>query len=355
MGLRLVCSLFACRFGLQVPLNFSLAAKNQFSSHLPGIDDGWRYLLYGIWERFDTLWYLNIAANGYDRPAATVFYPLYPILIHCLTWFTREPMVAALLISTTGCFFMLWGLQELTHLDWPGREVPAVAVFAAWPTAFIFLSAYPESLLIASVLWSIYFARSDRWWLAGILGCAAGLTKAAGALTLIPLLVLLYQRRKWAMLPAVALVPLGTAAFMLWLRVSGFPLSNAVYAAYWHTEVAPPWRTFLNALIEAFGHGDWLVCVNALALLFCIAVISFTKGFRLDYLLFSVACLILFLTKYTDPLLQSTPRYVLLIFPVFLYSASWIRSRTMLFAVLMLFCPLYFAMLRTFLWWGLIA
>src|SRR5271154_2256954 len=83
--LRLLCSLFAWRFAQQIPPNPVLAATNTFSfNNLLGPSDGWRYFLYGVWDRFDTLWYLNIAAHGYDRPAATVFFPLYPFLIHCV-------------------------------------------------------------------------------------------------------------------------------------------------------------------------------------------------------------------------------------------------------------------------------
>jgi hypothetical protein len=115
-----------------------------------------------------------------------------------------------------------------------------------------------------------------------------------------------------------------------------------------------PWRTFFDAVYAVFRHGDWLVGLNVAALIFCIAVIAFAKGLRMDYLLFSAACLVLFLTKHTQPLLQSTVRYVLFLFPVFLYSASWIRRRTTLWIVLLILCPFYFAMLRTFLWWGLI-
>jgi hypothetical protein len=249
---------------------------------------------------------------------------------------------------------MLWGLQELTRLDWPGQEVIAAVLFAAWPWAFVFMAGYPESLVTALAIWSIYFARTGRWWLAGILAFFAGLAKATGVMIAIPLLILIVQGREWKRLPALAIAPLGFAAFNLWLRFSGFPPTNAVYAKYWTTQVAMPWRTFFDALYAVVIGGDWLTGLNVAALIFCIAVIICTKGFRLDYLVFSLACLILFLTKHTQPVLQSTARYVLFIFPVFLYSANRIKRRTTLWIVLLVLCPFYFAMLRTFLWWGLV-
>lgn len=353
---RLACSLFAWRFGALVSPNNYIAAKNdhQLAVNILGPGDGWRYLLYGIWDRFDTLWYVHIATHGYDRPDATVFYPLYPFLIHCLTWLTREPTFAALTISTVACFFLFWGIQDLALLDWPAHAVPALAIFAAWPMSFILLAAYPESLLIALVVWSIYFARTDRWWPAGILACVAGLTKASGVMASIPLLIILLHERKWNRLPAVALAPLGFLSYTLWLKVYGFPSASVVYAKYWFTQVSLPWNTLADAFSAVFREGDLLLAINLSALLYCIAVLLLKRRGRLDYLLFSTACLILFLTKHTMPVLQSTARYVLLMFPVFLYSAAWIKNRTTLLIVLMLLCPLYLAMLRTFLWWGLV-
>lgn len=352
--LRLSCSLFAWRFGAQIPPNLFVASRNQLSSHLLGPADGWRYLIYGIWDRFDTLWYLNIAAHGYDRPAAIVFYPLYPFLIRCATWFTREPTVAALAISTVAFMFVLWGIQELAALDWPGREIPALAVLAAWPASFIFLAAYPESLLIALVVWSVYFARTDRWWSAGILACIAGLTKAVGLLASIPLIVFALRERRWKSLPAVAVAPLGFLSYAAWLKLSGFPTTTEVYARYWATQVSLPWDTFTDACLTVVRDGDWLVGINLAALLFCVTILLLAKGMRLEYLLFSVACLVMFLTKHTQQPLQSTARYVLLIFPMFLYLAGWLKNTKPLLLFLLLSCPFYFAMLRMFLWWGLV-
>jgi hypothetical protein len=351
---RLLCSLFAWRFGEEIPPNLALAAHNQLSFESLNPSAGWRYLLYGIWERFDTLWYLHIATHGYDRPAATVFYPLYPFLIHCLSRLAIEPIVAALCIATGATFFLFWGVQELVCLDWPGKELPALVLFAAWPASFIFMAAYPDSLLIALAVWSIYWARKDRWWLAGAFACAAGMSKAAGVLVTIPLLYLAVRSRAWNKIPAVAIAPVGFAAYTLWLKISGFPSSDEVYAKYWVTKVDLPWNTLWAAIVPVFRDGDWLIAVNLFAVAFCGAVLLLARPIRMEYVLFSGACLIVFLTKHSTPVLQSTPRYILLVFPVFFCCANWIRNRSILLLILLVCCPLYFAMLRTFLWWGLI-
>src|SRR5260370_33365577 len=93
-----------------------LIHSNELTENLPA-PCGLHYALLGIWERFDTLWYLRIAKRGYDLPAGVVFYPLYPWLIRSLSGLAG-PMTAALLISTVAAFFYFWGLLRL------GSEFP---------------------------------------------------------------------------------------------------------------------------------------------------------------------------------------------------------------------------------------
>lgn len=316
---------------------------------------GWRYQLLGVWQRFDTLWYLNIAANGYDRPAATVFYPLYPILIHYLSWITRDPTAAALLISTVACFFVLWGIQELASLDDASSATRALVLIALWPTAFVFLAAYPDSLLTAFVIWSVYSARKGRWWLAGSLAALAGLTKAAGLAVCVPLAVILVCERRWKALPALAIAPAGFLGFMAWLRFSGFPTASTAYSQYWRTQVSLPWDTFAHSVRALYRSDfDWPIAINLMALVFFIAVLLFARRKSLDYQLFSLTALILFLSKESVPILQSTSRYLLLVFPVFLYWSRDMKRPVTLTIVLVPTFLIYVVMLRLFLDWGLV-
>src|ERR1700693_1201222 len=85
-----------------------LIHSNALTGNLPaphGLHYAWR----GIWERFDTLWFLHIAERGYDRPMAVIFYPLYPAAIRLLSG-VMPALAAALLVSTVAAFFSFWGL-----------------------------------------------------------------------------------------------------------------------------------------------------------------------------------------------------------------------------------------------------
>src|SRR5208337_1693973 len=89
----------------------ALIRSNALTENLPS-PHGLHYALLGIWERFDTLWFLRIAEHGYDRPMAVIFYPLYPAAIRLVSGLIPA-MAAALLVSTVAAFFLFWGLLRL--------------------------------------------------------------------------------------------------------------------------------------------------------------------------------------------------------------------------------------------------
>src|SRR5208282_3927972 len=141
--------------------------SNALTENLPP-PHGLHYALLGIWERFDTLWFLHIAEHGYDRPMAVIFYPLYP---------------AAILVSTVAAFFFFWGLLRLAggELSEVGR-LRTLLLVSVWPTSFVLFAGYAESLTVALVVWAIVFARESargsgheaRWEAATACGLLAG-------------------------------------------------------------------------------------------------------------------------------------------------------------------------------------
>jgi hypothetical protein len=108
-------------------LNLDLSQSNALTENLMPRTDHLRYILLGVWERFDTLWYIEISRHGYAMAPAVVFYPLYPILIRLATPIFRTPLAAAVIICTLSTFLLYWGLKELLDLDIPAdRSTNAV-------------------------------------------------------------------------------------------------------------------------------------------------------------------------------------------------------------------------------------
>src|SRR5271157_3430432 len=91
---RVFFSAVAAVFSLFLHPDAALIHSNALTESLPA-PHGLHYALLGIWERFDTLWYLRIAQHGYDLPMAVIFYPLYPLAIRAASW--GLPAIAAAL------------------------------------------------------------------------------------------------------------------------------------------------------------------------------------------------------------------------------------------------------------------
>jgi len=344
-------------------LDPGLIRSNDFTDNLMPRSAGLAYGLLGVWERFDTLWYVHISQSGYDRPDAVVFYPLYPLLIRTLAAILRHPLAAALLISTASCFFLFWGFQKLFELDLPRETVQRAMVFyAAWPASFMLFAGYPDSMLTALAIWSVYAARRERWLRAGALGFLAGLTKAAGALVIVPILAIAWREhrlRLWRAWPA-AMCLLGPLAFALYLKTAGLPSPAEAYPKYWRTQVAFPWDT-LWASLKPFWSGraegtqapDLLLAFNLLMLLF-ISAPTFVKKLRVESRLYAFVALIFFLLKKTDPLLQSVNRYLLSVFPAFAAWGLLIGNRFVLVTIIFVISILNFVLLLAFFEWALV-
>lgn len=354
LGLRIFYSLLAACLSPRLGLEEKIIHSNRLTDHL--INRAAHPVLYaslGVWERFDTLWYVQISRHGYEGPIASVFYPLYPILIRIASFLTHSDLVAALSISTAASFLFFWGALRLFELDTtPATAWRGLLLWAVWPAAFTFFAGYPESLLCALIVWVIYFARSDRWLTSGTLGLLAGLTKAVGCLTALPLLWFAWRRRSRMGLLAAVMCGAGTACFQGWLAVRHFPAAAQVYRTYWATVTVAPWATVLDT-IRSLAHSPNFMLIVNVAVLAIVCAAAMMPSVRVEYRIFTVGAVSLFLTKHSAVLLESSTRYALAAFPAYLQMA--VKVRGLGFAVLLLLAgALNLLLFRAFLDWGLV-
>jgi hypothetical protein len=324
MGLRLTYTVFTTVAGWIQSPNWERIHSNALTENLPPPSHTLHYLLLGVWERFDTLWYLRIAAHGYDRPDAVVFFPLYPSLVKVVS-LLLPPMGAALLISTLASFFLFWGLQELLIGDEEQSLVDHCVLFSAvWPGSFIFFAGYPESLLLALIVWSLAMARKGRWPAAVALAIFAALTKAVGTVVVVPLLIVAIRQRRRMMALPVLLVPFGSIGFLAYLHWTGYVAPALAYARYWRTSMASPWRTLWESVHTLASAPNPILMLN-LIFLISVCVLVLLSRLRAEYLLYSAAVVVVLLCKETTPPLQSMMRYLLIIFPAYAGLAHLLR------------------------------
>ena len=305
----------------------ALIRSNELTESLPA-PHGLNYALFGIWERFDTLWFLRIAQHGYDRPLAVIFYPLYPAAIR-ISAGLMPPIAAALLVSTVAAFFFFRGLLRLAGLGLSEAGLlRTIALVCVWPTSFVLFAGYAESLTLALVVWAIVFGREEKWEAAAVCGLLAGFARPTGVLVFIPLAVMALRSRQLRSV-VVALTPLGVIGYWGWLRWSGRTSVVEAYRLYQGMTMVPPWRGLAEVLRLIVTDHDVLLTIK-LALVILVVVISLRgqprNAVRIEDKAFALA-VVLQMLMYTGRPLLGAVRYVLMVYPAFLiwgdYAQHW--------------------------------
>src|SRR5256885_8418444 len=140
-------------------------------------------LLFSIWQRWDALWYQEIATEGYRAGNNTAaFFPLLPLLSRIASLpFLGNVVLGELAVTTVACVAAFVLLYRLARVE-IGRPAAIVTVLlvALAPVGVFLLAPDPEALVLATTAASFWFARARPPWLAGIAGPAARLTQLQG-------------------------------------------------------------------------------------------------------------------------------------------------------------------------------
>jgi hypothetical protein len=179
---------------------------------------------------WDAAFYRDLAEVGYRHVAeeGLRFFPLLPLLTRALAvpLFGNVGLALILLVNVAalvaGALLHRLALDELG--DRPTAE-RAAWLLALLPPATVLIAGYAESLLLVCSIGAFLALRRRQWWLAAVLGMAAGLCRPMGLLLAIPAAIeagRAIQRAGWMerMARSVAVIaPLaGTAGYLAWVQ-----------------------------------------------------------------------------------------------------------------------------------------
>jgi hypothetical protein len=299
-------------------------------------------------NHWDSNWFLEIAEDGYDDVLArTAFFPLYPLLVRGLG--SVLPLEwAGLLISLVALFVGMRMLHRLTELEL-GREAAdtTVLLLAFFPMSFYLSAIYSESLFFALSVGCLLLARQQRFWLAAAVGGLAAATRSQGVLLMLPLAIMLWRRRaSLRQALALALVPLGLAAYLVYVRATTrlgllAPIdSQSVWMREFRGPIVGLWGGVKNGLLGArdLVQGDPVRTpvssvrsglLNFAALVVgIVGVVGALRRLRLEYGAYALASLIFVISSPANALmLKSLPRFLVVVFPIFMWAGWWV-SRT---------------------------
>ncbi|RLC31497.1 hypothetical protein DRH13_02965 [Candidatus Woesebacteria bacterium] len=299
------------------------------------------------WANFDGEHYLSIAYQGY-QPLTYFYFPVYPLTIYfaaqLLGGSFKSLAVSGLLISNISLFIALIGFWKLVMLDYK-KDIARLAILLllVFPTSFYFGSVYTESLFLALVVWSFYFARKGKWILAGLLGAVLTATRVVG-LALIPaLLVEAYlqkrENKKLNLSPVIMGIlfsALGIVAYMAYLnQATGDPLeffhNVSIFGQQRSSSLVLLPQVFYRYFFKVLPNIDYsyipvifttyMEIVTAIVFL-GLAVVGFFK-LRLSYAFYLE---IGYIVPTLSGSFSSLHRYVLILFPAFILSALWLSK-----------------------------
>ncbi|AWK11179.1 hypothetical protein DDQ41_22205 [Streptomyces spongiicola] len=204
--------------------------------------------------RWDSVWYVRIAENGYGYDVTLpdggvhsdlAFFPLLPALERGVSEVLPVgAATAGLAIGWLAAFAAAWGIHAVgAHVAGQRAGVLLAVLWGVYPTAFVQSMAYTETLFTALAAWSLYAVLTDRWIAAGTLCALAGLTRPSAVALVAALgvttLVRLFRRDlTWRTVFGVAIAPLGWLGYVAFVAVRrGGPTAYFEVQAAWGNEI----------------------------------------------------------------------------------------------------------------------
>lgn len=294
--------------------------------------------LFWSWSNFDGEHYIAIAQRGYQNLEHS-FFPLYPIIVNLFSFGNHQyiPFVG-ILIANISFFLSLFFLWMLIRMDY-SKKIAFLSLLSLilFPTSFYFGALYTESLFLFLTVVSFFAARKSKWMISGIFGALASSTRIYGVI-LIPALLFEWMDKKGSKSLKNSVIPLLSISFIL----TGFV--GYLYYSYkttgnpfvFYTDLSPFGEQRSSSSITPLPQVFWryikmIFTVDILTPTFVtiffefvvgltgllLIIYGFVKRIRSSYLTFA-------LLSYILPTLtgsfSSLPRYILVIFPLFILS-----------------------------------
>jgi Gpi18-like mannosyltransferase len=311
--------------------------------------------------KWDAHWYTYIAQNGYDVQSV-VFFPAIIVCMKTLAYFGLNYVTAGLLACNLFAFLSFQMMYLTFRLDFSEKVAQrALLAYSVMPTSFFINSIYTESLFLVFSLSCVYYARQSKWMMAGVYGALSALTRNLGVFLFFYLLYEYWQTKKSQANEVAPILPLFFPPIAL-LAYMGFNLYVADNPlAFLHSQQG--WGRYFNSPLNSFSNNIALTLntdpyiqpgasLDTFMVLLAVAglsLLSFSTKFRSrqTYLLIGWLWLAIPLASTSAWLpLYSASRFVLVIFPLYLFLAqlrdAWYYSYLAVSSIMLCICAALF-------------
>jgi len=296
-------------------------------------------------NKYDVRYYARIVEKGYQPQEITAnFHPLYPWLSSIVAKVVQDPFVSLLIVSSAAGLLLAIAFYRLARFDSePKKAWLATAALLCWPGSVALFVPYTEALFLLLAVLCLGAARTQRFWLAGLWGALACLTRQHGLFLVLPLAWELMEAskqdwRRWLwQWPAVILIPLGYASWTIYRTViindapadfsslrafiNSVMISPASRALVPHHEFMLPWKAVWKAFWILWSGTHWSAVGNVvLGVAFLLMFVLAWRHLKSSYRVYSLAVVLAAFSFHTGPLdpYMALPRHLLPAFPVFI-------------------------------------
>lgn len=284
-----------------------------------------RVSLDNVFLRWDAGHFIAISEFGYREEAQYAFFPLFPLIVGFLSNISRLDFIyVALFLNLNFLFLGLFFLNKLILRDF-NRETSKRAIFLllVFPFSFYYFFSYSESLFLFLSVACFYYLRRHKFLTASLLISLAGATRLIGLVLLVPLFIELLgsNEKKYKQLFFILIGGLGFLSYCIFLySKTGNPLMFLASEGFWQRGVSLPDVAIINSFSKVFHEVEWYYFFIYLGEFMCLVIglgLSL-RSFRVLRPSYSWYSLLSLLVPLVSGSLTSLPRFLSVLFPVFI-------------------------------------
>lgn len=177
--------------------------------------------LWGLLNKWDANYYVDIARAGYAGETTLAFFPGFPLVVRAVSNLLGADIAGtAMVLNLFFTITLAAGVMALARqmgLGVRGQVLGATVVTSA-PMSIVFAMPYTEALFGALAIWAVVMLHDQRWIAAGVLIFLASFVRltAVDLIVVFALMVLFKARRTWWAWLSVVVSALPLAGYIWW-------------------------------------------------------------------------------------------------------------------------------------------
>jgi hypothetical protein len=367
---------------------FFISGKQEFTypgTYLNQANNWWH-----SWGNFDGVHYHRILTDGYLNSASIqAFFPGYPLVARIFSPLSSDPFIVLMLTShlflVVLALVWYWFVKQVYSARIAKKSLVVLLLF---PTSFYLGATYSESLFLTAALVTFAAAWKAQYHWAAVGAIVASATRIVGVFATPALLIdsvvhhqkvrsltphhqllsilklslgnwLAFLRSQWLTVALISASASGLIGYMTYLLLNfNDPLlflsvQSSFGAGRSDDLILLPQVIWRQLKILATTTLDWRWFVYLEDLVFTLGALALlvigyfnSKKLQLSWIIFSLGALLL---PPLTGILSSMPRYVLVIFPMYLLIAEWLDAQPKLLQIAYFALSLVLLILNTML------